>query len=298
MYTSMSMRRSAVVTLFGLGLALGCDSNTRGRDASAPLSLRVSEVSIRIDAASASQLEVSLLAFRAQVAGLPAGEVLGVVDPVVASPPEGRCELREVAGAARNMGTLGATVELEEMSNVSLELGPGGQVLRPSPHVYPQLAPTVGGVIGEAGPVSLPGGLPQAFVVSIPGFDRIERVAMDVPPIPRLLDGAGNVLAGGGRLDATGDLPLVISGGAGRAFLEIRPLFGASYTMACPVGAGGRVVVPRDLLARLTASNGWVPLSFDAVLRDSRLVNIGGQTTRVSIEARSAAVLDLRATGG
>src|SRR4029450_10707871 len=119
----------------GMGLALGCDSNTRGRDASAPLSLRVSEVSIRIDAASASPREGPRLAFRAQVAGLAAGEVLGVVDPVVAAPPEGRCELREVAGAARNMGALGATVELEEMANVSLELGPAGQILRPSPHV-------------------------------------------------------------------------------------------------------------------------------------------------------------------
>lgn len=296
MYTSLSMRRSALTGLVGLALGLGCDSTPRGRDASAPLSLRVAEIAVVVDAPSTGAPAISVLAFRAHVTGLPAMDVLGVVNPLFGNAPEGKCELREVAGAARGLGALGGTVDLEEMPNVAVELGGSIPILRPFPRVYPPLAPAVGGVIGEVGPVDVVSPLPQALVVTLPGADGDQRVAIDLPALPRLLDVASNVLATGSRLDATGDLQLVVDRGSPRSFLEIRPLFGASLTMACPVGPAGRVVVPRELLGRLTASSGRVPLSFEAVSRESR--PLLGQNTRLSVEARSAAVLDLRATGG
>jgi len=89
-----------------------------------------------------------------------------------------------------------------------------------------------------------------------------------------------------------GDLVLRVSGPA-RTFLEIRP-FGAPSAIACAVTSGGWVVVPHDLLAKLVATAGRAPVSFEAVWRESRLVQAGSETTRVSFEARSSAVLELR----
>ena len=49
-----------------------------------------------------------------------------------------------------------------------------------------------------------------------------------------------------------------------------------------------------DLLTKLVATAGRAPVSFEAVWRESRLVKAGSETTRVSFEARSSAVLDLQ----
>jgi hypothetical protein len=89
-----------------------------------------------------------------------------------------------------------------------------------------------------------------------------------------------------------GDLVLRVSGPA-KTFLEIRP-FGAPSAIACAVSPGGWVVVPHDLLAKLVATAGHAPVSFEAVWRESRLVPAGSEATRVSFEARSSAVLELR----
>jgi hypothetical protein len=53
-------------------------------------------------------------------------------------------------------------------------------------------------------------------------------------------------------------------------------------------------VVPYDLLVKLVASAGRAPVSFEAVWRESRLVPGGNEAVRVSFEARSSAVLELR----
>jgi hypothetical protein len=269
-------------------LALGCDISTpHGRDASAPTSQKVAQVSVRIDAPGGGAPAVSVLAFRASVTGLsPAADLLGVIDPLVSPAPESRCELLDVATAARSLRAGGGTVDLEELPNVSLGLGTD-TMLRPAPRVYPQLASAVGGVIGEAGPLDL-AGLPESIDVGLPGEDA--RIPLALLGVPRLLDQNGELLAAGSRLDPTRDLQLTVSGPP-RSFLEIRP-FGASHFIACPAGAGGRVVVQRELLERLTASSGHVAVSFEAVWRDSRVV--GAQATRLSLEARSSAVLDLR----
>jgi hypothetical protein len=157
----------------------------------------------------------------------------------------------------------------------------------------------VGGVIDEAGPIDL-GALPEAISVVVPGPEGDARAHMDVPGVPRILDAAGEPLTAASRLDPASDLALTVVGPA-RSFLEIRP-FGSSVAIACPLAAGGsgRVLVPRELMDRLMAQSGRVPVSFEAVWRDSRLLPAaasalsGAQSTRLSLEARSSAVLDLR----
>jgi hypothetical protein len=304
MYTSPLMQRAAngrqgllalLFTTFAVA-NLGCDVvGSRGRDASAPLSQRVAEVSVRIDAPPSGTPSVSVLAFRASVTGLLAGEVLGVVDPLVARAPEKGCEIRDVAAAARALPDQGGQVELEELTSVSLNLGAGMPPLRPTPRVYPQLAAAVGGVIGEAGPVDL-AVLPEKITVLLAGQESDGPVGLTLQQVPRLLDQAGDSLANVKHLDPTVDLALTVSGPA-RSFLEIRPLFGASTAIACPAGPNGRVVVPHALLEQVAASSGRVPVTFEAVWRDNRDALLGGQTVRLSIETRSAAVLDLRPAG-
>jgi hypothetical protein len=285
MYISQLMppvlHRSAL--LIGAVLALGCDPSTAGRDASVPTAQRVSEVSVRIDAPSGGVPAVSVLAFRATVSGLPASDVLGVIDPLVTPAASARCEMQD---AARKLRLQGGTIDLEELANMSLVLGTD-ITLKPVPRVYPQLGAGVAGVFGEAGPLDL-AALPESIDVALPGEES--RFPLALPGAPRLLDQSGEVLTSGTRLDATHDLQLTVSGPAHS--LEIRP-FGASRFIACPVGAGGRVVVQRELLDRLKASGSHGAVSFEAVWRDSRVV--GAQGTRLSIEARSSAVLDLRA---
>jgi hypothetical protein len=271
--------------LFGAVLALGCDPVPGARDASAPPQ-RVAEVSVRIDAPSGGAPAVSLLAFRATVTGPLAGsDVLGVIDPL-ASAPAARCELFDVTAAVRKLRAQGGTIDMDELTNVSLLLG-GDTTLKPVPKNYPQLSPGMGGVFGEAGPLELTS-LPETISVGLPG--EVNRVPLTVPGVPRLVDQNGDALVAGTPIDPTRDVQLTVSGPA--QALEIRP-YGASHFIACPVGPSGRVVVQRELLEKLTASGAHAAVSFEAVWRDSRMV-AGAEPTRLSIEARSSAVLDLR----
>jgi hypothetical protein len=158
--------------------------------------------------------------------------------------------------------------------------------------VYPPFAEVVGGVIAEAGPVDI-AEVPQALVLEIPGpADRPAKVVLSVPGVPRVLDRDQVPLTTGSRLDASGDLVLLVTGPE-RTFLEIRP-YGAPVAVACAAGAGGLVVVPHDLLARMLAAAGGVPVALEAVWRESRMVVAGVPPTRVSVEARSSTVVDLR----
>jgi len=287
MYISQLMPSHLLRTLLvgGAVLALACETANAPRDASVPQ--QVSEVSVRIDAPSGGAPAVSLLAFRASVSGpLQASEVLGVVDPWVAPAPAARCDLHDVGAVARTLRAQGGTVELQEIANVSLTVGE--TTLKPVPRVYPQLGPGLGGVFGEAGPFEL-AALPDTISVGLPGEES--RLPLAVPGVPRLVDQNGEPLVAGTRLDPTHDVQLTVAGPAHA--LEIRP-YGASHFIACPVGPGGRVVVQHELLERLTASGSHGAVSFEAVWRDSRMV-AGVQPTRLSIEARSSAVLDLRA---
>jgi hypothetical protein len=283
MYISqlMSPHLPRSLLLFGAVLALGC-SPTGGTDASAPASQRVSEVLVRIEAPSGGVPAVSVLAFRASITGLYDSDVLGLIDPLVTPPASARCELRDASGKQRLQG---GTIDLEELANMSLVLG-ADTTLKPAPRVYPQLGSGVAGVLGEAGPLDL-ATLPASIDLALPGEEA--RIPLAVPALSRLLDQTGEALVSGTRLDTTHDLQLTVAGPAHA--LEIRP-FGASRFIACPVGASGRVLVQRELLDRLKASGSHGAVTFEAVWRDSRMV---AGATRLSIEARSSAVLDLRA---
>jgi len=288
MYISSDMRPVRLTGLclaLAAGLGAGCDTSPRGRDASAPVPQRSAEISVRIDAPAAGEPFVSVLAFRASATGGGTGDLLGLVDPLVSAAPTGGCELRDVAGGARALRAQGGAVELEALPSVSVDLG-GGRFLRPAPRVYPQLAGVVGGVVGEAGPTDV-AQVPAELIVALAGADAETRERLPVRPLPRLTDENGNAL--GARLSIA-DLRLRVEGPAG-TFVEIRP-YGATHALACPTVAGG-VTIPRELLQRLVAASGAVPVHFEAVWRESRFV-AAAQPTRLSLEARSSSVVELR----
>jgi hypothetical protein len=280
-----------VAALASAALGLGCDAGSHGKDASPTTSQHLAQVSVRLDYPSGSAPAVSVLAFRAEAIDLASADVLGAVDPLVAPAPDSACELRDVAGSARALRTQGGAVNLQELGGVSLQV-PSGEALRPAPRVYPPLADVVGGVIAEAGPLDL-GQVPAAFTLAVPTqSDDPATLELAVPAAPSVSDSSEAPLDTRTSMSMKGDLVLRVSGPP-RTFLEIRP-FGAPSAIACAVSSGGWVVVPHDLLAKLVASAGRAPVSFEAVWRESRLLSAGSETTRVSFEARSSAVLELR----
>ncbi|HJX63463.1 MAG TPA: hypothetical protein VJ860_05860 [Polyangia bacterium] len=290
-FSSHATRAQTLAFLLG-PLLVGCETGPHMRDGAVPLTQRVAEVSVRLDVPTTGAPALSALAFRAEVTDRSAVDVLGVVDPLVAPAPDGPCELRDVAGQARALRAQGGAVILEELSGVSVTSGPNGPGLRPAPRVYPPLAEVVGGVIAEAGPVDI-AEVPPALTLELPGpAERPAKVVLTVPGAPRVFDRKQVPLAAGSRLDASGDLVLQVTGPE-RTFLEIRP-YGAPVAVACSVGAGGLVVVSHDLLVRMAAAAGGVPVSLEAVWRESRMVVAAVPITRVSVEVRSSTMVDLR----
>jgi hypothetical protein len=280
-----------LAALSSAALGIGCDPGSPAKDAAPTTSQRLAQVSVRLDYPSGSAPSVSVLAFRAEAIDMASSDVLGAVDPLVAPAPDSACELRDVAGTARALRTQGGAVNLEELSGVALQV-PSGEALRPAPRVYPPLADVVGGVIAEAGPFDL-GQAPDAFTLAVPGQSS-EPVVLElaVPSAPSIADSNEAPLDTRTSMSMQGDLVLRVSGPP-RTFLEIRP-FGAPSAIACAVTSAGWVVVPHDLLAKLVATAGRAPVSFEAVWRESRLLPAGSEPTRVSFEARSSAVLELR----
>jgi hypothetical protein len=272
-------------------LGLACDGGSNGKDAAPTLTQRLAQVSVRLDLPSGSAPSVSVLAFRAEAIDLPNSDVLGAVDPLVVPSPESSCELRDVAGAARALRSQGGAVNLEELGGISLEVGPN-ETLQPVPRVYPPLADVVSGVIAEAGPYDL-ASVPEVFTLALLDRDDEARsIQLAVPIAPSVADSDETPLDLLTSVSMKGDLVLRV-GGPPRTFFEIRP-FGAPSAIACAVSPAGWVVVPHDLLAKLVATAGRAPVSFEAVWRESRQLSVGDEATRVSFEARSSAVLELR----
>jgi hypothetical protein len=287
-------RTLGVSHVVGAGIAfvlMGCDPGPHGRDAAPTTSQRLAQVSVRLDYPGGSAPSVSVLAFRAEAIDTGSSDILGAVDPLVAPGPESACELRDVAGTARALRAQGGTVNLEELGGVSVQVSPAEE-LHPVPRVYPPLADVVSGVIAEAGPRDL-GQVPDDFVLTVPTrTDQPMTVKLAVPAAPAVADSSDVPLDTRTSMSMKGDLVLRVSGPP-RTFLEIRP-FGAPSAIACAASSGGWVVVPHDLLVKLIASAGRAPVSFEAVWRDSRLLVASSESTRVSFEARSSAVLELR----
>jgi hypothetical protein len=283
-----------MATLASAVLGLACDNANHGKDASPTTSQRSSQVSVRLELPSGGAPTVSVLAFHAEavdVNDVAATDVLGAVDPLVAQAPEASCELRDVAGTARNLRAQGGALNLQELGGVTLT--PDGEPpVFLAPRLYPPLADVVSGVIAEAGPLDL-AQAPGTLTLEVPGKPN-ERtsVRLALPRTPALFDGTDAPLDARTTMSMKGDIVLRVAGPP-RTFLEIRP-FGAPSVIACAVAASGWVVVPHDLVAKLAATAGRAPFSFEAVWRESRLLPAGSETTRVSFEARSSAVLELR----
>jgi len=274
-----------------LSAGLACEGGSHGKDAAPVTSQRLSQVSVRLDLPSGGAPSVSMLAFQAEAIDMATSDVLGAVDPLVSPAPESACELRDVAGTARMVRAQGGTLNLQELGGVTLQVAEENS-LHPAPRVYPPLADVVSGVIAEAGPLDL-GQLPEALTLVVPTKgDEHTTLKLTLPRAPSVSDSNETPLDARATMSMKGDLVLHVSGPP-RTFLEIRP-FGAPSAIACAVTSGGWVVVPHDLLAKLVATAGRAPVSFEAVWRESRLVQAGSEATRVSFEARSSAVLDLR----
>jgi hypothetical protein len=281
---------SAIMALL-LGASLGCDTGTHGKDASPIASQRLAQISVRLDLPSGGAPAVSVLAFRAETTDMASSDVLGAVDPLAAPAPESACELRDVAGTARGLRAQGGMIDLQELGGVALHIE-AEEPLRPAPRVYPPLADVVSGVIAEAGPLDL-GQIPESLSLDVPTrIDDHTTIKLALSRLPSVSDSSEQPLDARTSVSIKGDLVLRVSGPP-RTFLELRP-FGAPSAIACAVTMGGWVVVPHDLLTKLVATAGRAPVSFEAVWRDSRLVQAGSETTRVSFEARSSAVLELR----
>jgi hypothetical protein len=292
-------RLALSLSLATLTAAFGCDSTPAKRDASAG-GQRVAEVAVRVDAPSGGTPSASVLAYRAGVTGVAIDDVLSVIDPLVAAPPESGCVRRDVAVAARAIGLHGGKIELEALNALALDLGAGAPGLRPLSRVYPELASAVGGVVSEAGPIDL-SVAPQTLGLTDESSGR--RLAVAVPGLPRLLDDDGVALPATMGFDPGSDLVLGVAGPARTAassgtFVELRP-FGATWSLSCAVSASGPgfnvdsyVVIPAAELGRLAELR--VPVSLEAVVRESHGLVLGSSPVRLTLEVRTSSVIELR----
>lgn len=290
--SSASSGRGLFAVLIGGALAVGCDSANHGKDASPTASHRLSQISVRMDLANGPASSMSVLAFRAEAVDVSPSDVLGAVDPLVTPAPENGCELRDVAGTARMVRAQGGLINLEELGGVALQSDDDADVpMIPAPRVYPPLADVVSGVIAEAGPKDL-AQVPGAVRLSVPTQNGDVSVKLALPQALSVSDATDKLLDGKTPLTVKGDLVLHVVGPA-RTALEVRP-FGAPSAITCAVSSGGWVVVPSDLLVKLAASAGSAPVSIEAVWRENRLVSSANDAVRVSFEARSSTVVELR----
>jgi hypothetical protein len=103
--------------------------------------------------------------------------------------------------------------------------------------------------------------------------------------------------------DPRADLILGVAGPARTAagngtFVELRP-FGATWALSCAVSASGHgfnggsfVVVPAAELGRLADLR--VPVSLEAVVRESYGLVLGSSPVRLTLEVRTSSVIELR----
>jgi len=226
------------------------------------------------------------VAFKARVVGLASEHVASAVDPLLLAGPKGTCELRQVDETIRVLRESHGGVELEALSRFEVELSPT-VTLRPVPHVYPDLASVVTGVVAEAGPQDL-AELPQTLTLkSEDGTD----VVVALPEPPQMLAEDGTVVRSGRKLAGRNGLHLTVVGPKS-TFVELRP-FGATTWAACAVGVDGRVTIPAELMGRLAGVAGEVPVSLDVVWRSRQAIKLGNQAARLTLETRASALVEL-----
>jgi hypothetical protein len=269
------------------------------------------EVSIRFDTSAGKPPTVEVMAFRASTsteptsASSPAGwqpDVLGLVDPLAAAAPEQGCALRDIDLAATTLKLRGGSIELREMTGIGVGVAglPGAEtVVRAFPRLYPDVANVVGGVVAEAPPQPL-ATLPD-HVTLYTAESELPAADMQVPSPPRLVGLNGSAPDIGARIDAQNGVAITVAGGAGGR-IELRP-YGATIAAACtiPANAGPETVVtiPRVFIAQIARVMGIAPgapfaASLEVARRHHLLQSLGGVDSRVSVEVRSAASVELR----
>jgi hypothetical protein len=281
------------------GAGAGCDAGPRPPDVAAPPSALTGEVSVRIDASPQKAASVSVLAFRAAIAGIDRADVLGIVDPLAAAEPDHDCALRDVDLSASSLLARGGSIELQEMSGIGIGLPNTDAVVRPFPRLYPDVATVVGGVVAEAGPLRIDT-LPERLAL-LTADSELAIEEIPVPTVPRVVTINGGTASAGIKIDTSEGLVVAVAGGPGTT-LEIRP-FGATVALACSVGAGANtaesiIIVPHAQLARLfgdqkPARGVAVPASLDVVRRNRVKNSLLGIPTRLSVEVRSSMTVEL-----
>lgn len=291
---------------FGLvaASAWGCDGTSRGLDASAAPSSRMSTLSLRIDVAPQKPPTLSVLGFRAAFSGVSASDVMALVDPLADAGPGRDCQLRDIGRAATALASGENGVELEEFAGVGIGVGENPSSIRLSPRLFPDVSPAIGGVVSEGGPFLLSGEWPAQFRVSTEATSEAAATVLTVP-----VPSAGQITAVNGLLPAPrgttaieGDMKLdLIAGGPGDSAVEVRP-FGSTAALICRVPADAErasaisFVVSHQLLANLVAATGAaqgraVAASLDLVRRING--SYGASDSRVAVEVRASTLLEL-----
>jgi len=290
---------------------VGCDGTPAAIDASSGPSGRASAVSVRLDVQADKPASLTLLAFKAALAGVAPGEVLGLVDPLSAAYPTRDCELRDADRAADALVSRGSSIELEELTGVAVGLETGGVTsdLRSSPRIFPDVAAAIGGVVTQAGPLPL-ARVPERLRVSLgPPIapDAQTAVALSVPAAGWVTALNGMPPRTGVPLATSADLRIDATGaglGGAETTVEIRP-FGGTVALVCalPVDAAGAaattttLLVPRPLLAALLAASRVTPgastaAALDLVRRTEE--RLPSSDSHVTVEVRTSTLVELR----
>ncbi|HEY2901413.1 MAG TPA: hypothetical protein VGL59_12605 [Polyangia bacterium] len=287
-----------MLLIVGVGAA-ACDSDPRPPDAATPPSALTGEISVRFDASPQKPASISVLAFRAAIAGIDRADVLGIVDPLAAAAPDHDCILRDLDLSASALLARGGSIELQEMSGIGIGLGSPENLVRPFPRLYPDVATVVGGVVAETGPLTVEG-LPERLQLLTADSElAIEEIA--VPSVAHVTTVNGAATTPGMKVDTSEGLVVGVVGGAGTA-LEIRP-FGATVALACSLGSAATtqeslIIVPRAQIIRLfgestPARAAALPASLDVVRRNRVRNALLGIPTRLSVEVRSSMTVEL-----
>lgn len=303
--------RSRLRSAIGLGAivwgAWACDGSPRALDASATPSARMSTLSLRIDVTPEKPPTLTVLGFRAAFSGVSASDVMALVDPLGDSGPGRDCQMRDIDDAAAALAAGDHGIELEEFGGAAISVGEAAAALRLSPRLFPDVAPSIGGVVSEAGPLALGAWPEQLRVTSDTSVDGTPVVlSVPVPTAGQITAINGGALVGGALANSNpvvveGDLNLsLVAGGTGDSSVELRPL-GATVALICrvPADAGHAsaisFVVSHQLIGALIAATGAaqgrsVVASLDLVRRISG--HYASADSRIAVEVRTATLVE------
>jgi hypothetical protein len=305
---SKTSRRLSLVGMLAAA-AWGCDGTPATLDAATAPSARMAALSLRLDAVPAKAPTLSVLGFRATFSGIAASDVLGLVDPLAGATPAHDCQLRDIDSAAAALGAAGNGIELEELSGVGVSMVDASAAIRTSPRLFPDVAPSIGGVVSEAGPLVLQA-WPEQVRITNGLTNETVPLALSVPSPGQVTSINGLLPIANTTLPVAGDLNLGFktSGSMDHAVdaVEIRP-FGATVALICRLpsapakdAADGTnplsFVVSHQLIRALVAATGAasgspVAASLDLVRRPAGEAALAD--TRVAIEARTSLLVEL-----